>query len=169
MIGLRIAKVIGLLTLGTSGFYVFFYLERWEWNRALISGILFLAAEIGLIGASILGRLRDEATRSPGTNARVRTALRTARPAAGKPFAWLCRDPSRLGVFVPVLMGAGVLISALAWLVEHLARASVSPAMELSLQADLVALHWPEGGLLCEGMPDDGELLRGPVLHEVQD
>lgn len=167
MIGLRIGRAIGLVTLLASGFYLFLYLERWEWNRALISGVLFLAAEIGLIGAAILGRLRDAAVRSPRSAARVRTAVRTSRPTPGKPFAWLRHDPTRLGVFVPILMGAGVLISALAWLVERV-RASISPAMELSLEADLVALHWPEGGLLCEGLPDDGELLRGPVLREVE-
>ena len=36
-------------------------------------------------------------------------------------------------MFVPVLMGAGVILSGLAWLVEKLAKATATPAMERSL------------------------------------
>lgn len=168
MIGIKLARLVGFATLLASGTYLFVYLERWEWNRALIAGVLFLAAEVGLIGAAILGRLRTAARDAPRSATRARAALRSTRPAPSRPFAWLRHDPSRLGVFVPILMGAGVLISALAWLVERVARVTVHPTRELSLEADLVALHWPEGGLLCEGVPDDGELLRGPVLREVE-
>jgi hypothetical protein len=36
---------------------VFVYLYRWEWNRALVSGLIFLAAEIGMLAALVLDRL----------------------------------------------------------------------------------------------------------------
>ena len=55
------ARRLGLLalivTLGASGWYVFVYLYRWEWNRALISGVIFVAAELALIGTLVLERL----------------------------------------------------------------------------------------------------------------
>lgn len=39
---------VGLTTLIASGTYVFIYLNRWEWNRAIISGVIFVAAEVAL-------------------------------------------------------------------------------------------------------------------------
>ena len=58
--------------MAASGAYVFVYLYRWEWNRALVSGVIFLAAEIALLGALILdrvarlGRRLDESTGAIG-------------------------------------------------------------------------------------------------------
>ena len=36
---------------------MFVYLYRWEWNRAIVAGIIFLAAEVGLLGAALFSRL----------------------------------------------------------------------------------------------------------------
>jgi hypothetical protein len=53
-----------------------------------------------------------------------------------------------MGVFVPVLMGMGVVASALAWVIERLARATARPALERRLAARLAPLSWPDGGLV---------------------
>ena len=52
--GLRVASrllLVGVLV--ASGGYVLVYLYRWEWNRALMAGVFFLAAEIALVGAAL--------------------------------------------------------------------------------------------------------------------
>jgi hypothetical protein len=59
-----------------------------------------------------------------------------------------------MGVFLPVLLGAGVLVSAVAWLIEHLARATVSPTLERRLAVRLDTLALPPGGLRGEPVAD---------------
>jgi len=69
-------------------------------------------------------------------------------------FPWL-RDPNepadRFGVFVPILMGAGILLSGAAWLVERFARA-VSRSGARGRPADpLGFLALPPGGPFATG------------------
>ncbi len=113
----------------SSGAYLLIYLYRWEWNRAIISGIFFLGAEIALASSMILVRLRrlDERL-SHGVETRP---VRPETPTDGdKPFAWLDPTGGGFGVFVPVLMGAGFVLSAIAFVVEKLAGA-LSPSDSL--------------------------------------
>jgi hypothetical protein len=72
--------------------------------------------------------------------------VREAAPEPRKPFAWL--TPDRTNVFVPVLLGAGVIMSAVAWVVEKLARATAGTSMERGLALRLEPLAPPAGGLL---------------------
>ena len=53
----RIGVVLLLVTLVTSTWYFFAYLTWWEWNRALIAGVVMVAAEIGLVTILLLSRL----------------------------------------------------------------------------------------------------------------
>ena len=77
----------------------------------------------------------------------VRRRLREHRPAPAKPFAWL--DGSQTtNVFVPVLFGAGFVLSGLAWIVDRVARATAGQAVEHGLARSLTALQPPPGGLL---------------------
>ena len=132
-------------TLVGSGGYVLLYLYRWEWNRALISGLFFLASEIALFAGALSGRLRrlegnvERALEQARFDA-ARDGLVATRPAAPEHFAWLQPTVTRMGVFVPVLMGAGVVLSAIAWLVERLARVTARPALEQRLARRLGAL-----------------------------
>ena len=64
-------------------------------------------------------------------------------------------------MFIPVLLGAGAVLSALAWVVERLARATAGRAAEQGLATRLGALEPPTGGLL-DGGADPLALLRGP-------
>jgi hypothetical protein len=112
-------------TLAASGGYVLVYLYRWEWNRALTSGIIFLAAEVALVGWALdrkLSDLRDDLDDSRAR--RIERHLGDARRSPSTAFAWLQPEHGALNVFVPILMGAGLLLSALAWVTERVARSA---------------------------------------------
>jgi len=148
----RLGMLATIAVMAASGSYVFVYLYRWEWNRALISAAIFVAAEVALIGAIALGRLAkldrrlDGPTGRPAVDERVRRRLQQNVPEAAKPFAWLNR--SQTNVFVPVLFGAGIVLSGLAWLVDRVARITAGPAVEDGLARRLAALQPPSGGML---------------------
>jgi hypothetical protein len=150
----RILARLLLLAVGAlSGAYLIVYLYRWEWNRALISGLFFLAAEVAYMGSSLRAEIRGLAARldaveRPATPRRPGDGEATAaRPAA--PFAWL-RDVAsgQTNVFVPVLLGAGVILSAAAFVIERavgmVARAGTRPTGA----PDPVELGLPAAGLL---------------------
>ena len=153
----RRARSRSLVVMAAAGWYVFVYLYRWEWNRALVSGIIFLAAEIGLLGALVLERLatlrhrRVDAHRSARTSASLRRLREHApEPAQAVRLARRATD----NVFVPVLLGAGVVLSALAWMVDRVARLTAVPSMERGLARRLATLQPPAGGLLGGDRPD---------------
>ena len=163
--------VLGGLTLAASGAYTFIYLYRWEWNRALMSAAIFIAAEVAVMGSLLSQRLKvishrlDDQAAAPSRPAPAavlrRERIHAAQPPARVGFAWLSR-PEQMNVFVPVLMGAGVLMSGIAWVVERLARATVTPMAEKGLATQLGTLALPEGGFTSDRQrPVD--LLRGPV------
>jgi hypothetical protein len=163
--------LLGTATLAASGVYTFVYLYRWEWNRALISAAIFIAAEVAVMGSLLSQRLKvlsgrldaqeAAAAAAEGRSARLERIRETAPPARVD-FAWLGR-PEQMNVFVPVLMGAGVLMSGIAWLVERVARATVRPAAERGLAAQLDGLALPAHGFVAvEREPLD--LLRGPLV-----
>jgi hypothetical protein len=186
MIARRVGLLASLVTVVAAGWYVFVYLARWEWNRALMAGVLFVAAELGLLGLLLLDRLArlerrieqrlDEqqgATRSgrgrsadvpraepaasspaPEPDPQVLDRVKAAAPPPRQPFAWL--DPTdRMSVFVPVLLGAGVLLSGAAWVVERVARLTGGAALERRLATRLDTLALPPGGLLGGDDPAD--------------
>ncbi|MBN2622650.1 MAG: hypothetical protein JXA83_04745 [Acidimicrobiales bacterium] len=165
-----IRTLLGAATLAASGAYTFVYLYRWEWNRALMSAAIFIAAEVAVMGSLLSHRLkvlnqrldaREAAPPAPAEHTTRLERIRTSAPPARAPFAWLTR-PDQMNVFVPVLMGAGVLLSGVAWVVERLARATVSPVAERGLASQLDGLALPaQGFATAESAPLD--LLRGPV------
>ena len=153
--------------MAATGGYVFVYLARWEWNRALVSAAIFLAAELGLVALMLTARLQrvEQAltTVTVGTDPRVRRHIHDAGRVEEAPrFDWLVQ-PEQRGVFVPVLMGAGVVLSAVAWVVERIARATVGPVAERGLSRRLGPLELPPHGLLHRADADPLALLRGPV------
>ena len=143
------------------GTYTILYLVRWEWNRALIAGTFFVAVEIVVVALLVIDRLaRVErrldalAAAPPATD--LDPALEAIRGSAPPPhdhFAWIRDQAGRTNVFLPVLLGAGVLASALAWAVEHVARATLTPVRERRLAERLGALQPPAGGLLAAPVP----------------
>lgn len=174
----RVAQLAALLVLIGSGVYLGLYLYRWEWNRALIAGVFVLISEVGLGIALVLQRLRRIEDRlgrpaaagtvlpPPSISAEgqdeVLGRIRETAPAGRDHFSWLRGENQGMSVFVPVLMGAGVIASALAWLVERVARATAQPVLERGLAARLTPLAWPERAL-TEADTDPLDLLAGPT------
>jgi hypothetical protein len=149
----RIGLAIAIVTLTVSGYYVLAYLYWWEWNRALIAGVFFLAVEMALGIALVLTRLarmERQIELAGGTTQRLRTVetLHAHAPAHRERFAWLDPREPQLHVFVPILLGAGVLLSGIAWLVERVARAVTAPTLERDLATRLDRLRVPPGGFL---------------------
>lgn len=164
----RVAYAFGIISLISAGSYLFVYLYRWEWNRALIAGVIFIAAEIALAAAAILERIKSvERTlfeqHQERERERVLDHLQQSAPPPSKPFAWL-KDNDRMNVFVPFLMGAGLVASGIAWLVEHFARATAKPKLERGLATRMSVLALPEGGLLPAGDFGATTFPVGPVI-----
>ena len=152
----RFGLAVAVVTMGSAGWYVFVYLSRWEWNRALVSGLIFLAAEIGIVGVAMFSKLgtverrleRLEELQRNGPDPQLLARVQEAAPPRREPFAWLSKSANRTNVFVPVLLGAGVVLSGLAWIVERVARMTALPTLERGLARRLEALAPPPGGLL---------------------
>ncbi|MEU5877167.1 hypothetical protein [Spirillospora sp. NPDC047279] len=118
---------LGAMVVFTGG-YVVVYLARWEWQRALMAGELLLISLIVLVavaGAHRLARMEARLTR-PAENAGQRAAVPEppmTAPAPPPRFRWLEPDSDAYKVFIPVLLGAGIMMSGIAALVERIAAA----------------------------------------------
>ncbi|MET9835118.1 hypothetical protein ABZ078_38915 [Streptomyces sp. NPDC006385] len=150
----KIAYVFAALAATGAGTYFVVYLYRWQWQRAMICGVLLLVVEVLLFGLVTLGRLnrieerlRDTDRRQRELDARQEDVLtRLREPTAAREetrFRWLDDPADRAYVFVPVLMVAGVLLSALAWVVQKVASATAGPA-ERRLAGRLAVLAAPD-------------------------
>jgi hypothetical protein len=169
------ARGLSLVVLVASGAYMLVYLYRWEWNRALIAGVVFVSVEVALGVSLILGRIR----RLEGRLADDRPVA-VGAPSSGEvlrstpidhpdPFAWLRPRSDRLGVFIPVLLGAGAVLSALAYVVERVGSATAGPVLDRRLVRRLDALAPPAGGLTASGSagpppPPRRSRALGPVV-----
>ncbi|MDQ3384604.1 MAG: hypothetical protein M3503_01120 [Actinomycetota bacterium] len=163
----KISWFAGGVTLLASGAYVFIYLYRWEWHRALFVAVVFVAIEVALATGLVLRQL---STSSPvaqtqritgvGPDPQVLARLRSTPPRSDH-FAWLAHDLSRTHVFVTAMLGGGVLLSAGAWAVDRLAHHTAGPALDRDLAVRLGALAFPADGLVA----DDAELLASDVPY----
>jgi hypothetical protein len=148
-------KVIGWLagigTLLAGGLYMVVSLNRWEWNRALFFGLIVLIAEVGLATGLVLRRLaRLEYRFGRVEDPEVRNILSETRPPARDRFAWLRESSQQMNVFITFLVGGGVLISGIAWVVDRVASNTTSPAGEENLGRRLERISYPSGGLLLD-------------------
>jgi hypothetical protein len=142
-----VATVASGIVLTAAGVYVVVYLARWEWNRAIVAATVFIAMLQVVSTAVIASRLRDLSARTSvvvvnpstgdgvdgvadgigsGSGNEFDESVLAALQAAGEQraqrhFEWLRADSGRIGVFVPVLLGTGMILSAVAWLVERIA------------------------------------------------
>jgi hypothetical protein len=142
IMGLLAAVLVG------AGGYLFIYLYRWEWNRAHTAGVFLIVAEIALVAMVLEARISRLETRLSDSRRApevVRTHIREAAPPARTHFAWLKPDASSTNVFVPALMGAGMVMSALAWAIERLGRATAKPVLEGDLARRMGPI-WFEAG-----------------------
>ncbi|MFD0683570.1 hypothetical protein [Actinomadura fibrosa] len=161
--------------------YVVIYLARWEWQRALMAGELLLVALVVLLavaGARRLARMERrlsdliEGTGRPAAAPRL-AAVPLQRAAYGEPsggtagkdaaprFRWLEPGEDAYRVFIPVLLGAGIIVSGIAALVERLATALVRTGHGSAAVRLPDALTPPSGGVLA-GAPDLAPLRPDP-------
>lgn len=142
-----VAWAAGLVALAASAAYLVVSLNRWEWNRALFFGLLLLVAEVALASALVLQRLGRLERRSE-IDPDVLEAIRDSRPPSPNRFEWM--KPTQMNVFITFLVGGGVVLSALAWLVDRIASTTTTPAGEEHLARLLGPISYPKGGLLLD-------------------
>jgi hypothetical protein len=147
-----IAWLAGIGTLVAAAGYMIVSLNRWEWNRALFFGLIVLIAEVALATGLVLRKLAQLETpsrREPDPD--VLGIVQDTRPAAPDRFGWL-KDSARgqMNVFITFLVGGGVILSALAWVVDRLASHTATPVAEKHLAARLTGISYPRGGLLVD-------------------
>ncbi len=146
-----IAWLTGVGTLVAAAVYMVVSLNRWQWNRALFFGLIVLIAEVGLATALVLRRLsRLERAGRDQLDPALLATLRATRPPARDRFAWLRDLPSQTNVFVTFLVGGGVLLSAVAWLIDRTASLTATPAREKRLARRLAAITYPADGLVVD-------------------
>jgi hypothetical protein len=127
--------------------YMVVSLNRWEWNRALFFGLIFLMAEIGIGTALILRRLsRLERTK---LDPAILAILRDTRPEPHR-FRWLEQSTRQMNVFITFLVGGGVILSGIAWLVDRAAAHTTTPIGEQELARRLASISYPRGGLVVD-------------------
>ena len=144
-----IAWLAGVGTLAAGLVYMVVSLNRWEWNRAVFFGLIVVIAEVALATGLVLRKL-GELQRARQVDPTVLAVLRDARPASPDRFAWLKEASTRTNVFITFLVGGGVLLSALAWVVDRVASRTSTPQGEERLAAELAPISYPRGGLLVD-------------------
>jgi hypothetical protein len=146
-----IAWLAGIGTAVASGAYMIVSLNRWEWNRALFFGLVLLIAEIGLATGLILRRLaRLEHDQRAMIDPAIREILRTTRPPGRDRFSWLKESTSQTNVFITFLVGGGIILSGIAWIVDRVASSTTTPVGEERLARELGNISYPRGGLLVD-------------------
>ncbi|MBT2511616.1 hypothetical protein J7I98_38730 [Streptomyces sp. ISL-98] len=155
-----VSYILGGTAATGTAVYLFVYLYRWEWQRAVTSGLLLLVVEVFLVATVLVSRLSRLERRLDETEARaeeVQRRLEQSREGAPERFRWL--DTRHLGdrnnandtfVFVPVLMATGVALSAAALLIQKIAGATGRAGAERRLAGRLVRLAAPPGGVRAD-------------------
>src|SRR5262245_62311582 len=113
-----IAWLAGIGTFIAAGVYMIVSLNRWEWNRALFFGLIFVAAEIGLATGLIIrriGRLERRVEPDP----EILEVLRVRRPPSRDRFAWLKKSAGKVNVFITFVVGGGLILSGIAWVIDR--------------------------------------------------
>jgi MFS family permease len=145
-----LAWLAGIGTLIGAAVYMVVSLNRWEWNRALFFGLIVLIAEVGLATA-LLHRKLTHIDRAPSYKNEMLAVLRDTRPEPPDRFAWL-KEATRGGpnVFITFIVGGGLIIAAIGWMVDRLAARTSTALAEERLAAELRSIAYPAGGLIVD-------------------
>lgn len=160
----------GLALLGCAG-YVFVYLYRWEWNRAVMMAAFFIAAEVAVATALVLrglSKLDAERQQAAPPDPAVVARLRDAAPRRDH-FAWLGVNGDRVSVFITMVVGGGVLLSGLAWAIDRVAGQTAGRRLEGELAGRLGAIAFPSAGLVAnetELLAEEGAEGDTPYEHD---
>ena len=167
----KLAWLIGAIGLLGSLGYLFSYIVRWQWNRALFSGLAAVALLVALGIAAVLrklGQLEDRLDGSGGVDEALLADLRATRPQRDH-FKWLRERTQHTNVFITVLLGGGVVVSGIAWVIGKLAEGTATPAAEHRLAQRLGPLRFPQEGLqpATDAQADEATtLLRRPTARD---
>jgi hypothetical protein len=152
-----VSYLFGTLSTVAAAVYLVVYLYRWEWQRAVICGVLLLAVEGFLICVILIGRMSRLERRLSDADSRVeevRRRLEHSREESVRPFRWLGTDTrenvdgsNRTFVFVPILMVTGAALSGAAWVIQRIAAVTARPGAERRLAGRLAGLAAPPGGV----------------------
>lgn len=140
-------------TLFGAGGYAGVYLYRWEWTRAQLSGLVFVAAEVALVGATVMRKLRQLDERIDHREQRVDPVvldrLRQTRAAKDR-FGWLDETLTRTNVFITFVVSGGLVLSGAAWVIDKVAGQTVNASRERRLAASLSSVALPAAPLVAE-------------------
>ncbi len=163
-----IAWLAGIATLLSAAAYMIVSLNRWEWNRALFFGLIVLIAEVGLATGLVLRRLaRLEYQAKRSVDPTVVQILSETRPTRDR-FAWMRESAGQMNVFITFLVGGGVLLSGIAWVVDRVASKTSSPAGEERLASQLYPISYPVGGLLLDDITVLAQEVPGADDHQIR-
>jgi MFS family permease len=145
-----LAWLAGIGTLVGAAVYMIVSLNRWEWNRALFFGLIVVIAEVGLATALVHRKL-TRLDRAPTYKSEMLAVLRETRPEPPDRFAWL-KETTRGGpnVFITFIVGGGLIIAAIAWMVDRVAASTSTALAEERLAAELRSIAYPAGGLVVD-------------------
>lgn len=146
-----IGWMAGVGSLVASFAFMVVSLNRWEWNRALFFGLIFLIAEIALATALVLRRLSLLSARAAPDD-EVLAAITDGRPPSRDRFAWMTRSSRDLNVFITFLVGAGAIASAGAWLIDRVAGRTSVELAERRLARKLAPIGYPRGGFVVDDL-----------------
>ena len=161
----KLAWVAGVITCLGCGAYVFVYLYRWEWHRALIMGVFLLSAEVAVATALVLRRLRSVPTAAGGRELDPEVLERIRQGAPHRQhFAWLDPRSGSTNVFITMVVGGGIIISAGAWVIDRFASRTAGRQLEGDLAMRLSDIAFPTEELVA----DQTELLtdEAPFEHD---
>ena len=144
-----IAWLAGVGTMLAGLAYMVVSLNRWEWNRALFFGLIVVIAEVGLATGLILRKL-SRLEPAEDADPVVGAIIRDTRLPSRDRFAWLKESPRQMNVFITFIVGGGIILSGVAWVVDRVASKTATPEGEQRLIRDLVAISYPRGGLLLD-------------------
>ena len=146
-----VAWLAGVGTLLAALAYMIVSLNRWEWNRALFFGLIVLIGEVALATGLILRRLtRLERANREVLDPMLREILRANRPARQDRFAWLKESASQMNVFITFLVGGGIVLSGVAWVVDRVASTTAGAVGDQRLARRLREISYPGGGLVVD-------------------
>lgn len=147
----KIAWGLVLLTFLAAVFYSTLSLYRWEWTRALYFGMVALLAEVAIAAGVVLRRLTRVTERRVAEREELMRLLAQTREYPDR-FAWLRPEQiaSRTNVFITMLVGGGVLLSGVAWIIDRVAGNTAGNMADQALASDLSSIAYPAGGLLVD-------------------
>jgi hypothetical protein len=163
----RVVAFAMVMSVVVTGAYLVVYLARWEWQRAIVAGLLLIVAEVALVGGLVLARLARSDTGAQAPHAfggQVAARLESVPHPPSQAFRWLqpLARGENVGVFLPILLGLGVLASVLGWLAENAAR-RVTRGHEIACAVSALAVLAPPDRLIPV---TDADLLSRPGSWE---